>query len=196
MNTPADTPSPRPDHPTDNDILDVVDCDNQVIGQATRREIHEQGLRHRSVHIFVLNPQGHLYIQERAMDKDTFPGAHDSSAAGHVDAGEGYHEAARRELEEELGLAPSDLLNMMQVGELGASEDNGWEYVRFYLALTDRQPVPNPDEVADGAFYTLDEVEDLIVREDTHFAPTFRMLYFFYATELAPKMAQGVLFPK
>ncbi|MBI5137698.1 MAG: NUDIX domain-containing protein [Nitrospirae bacterium] len=184
----------RPPHPTDGDILDVVDAHNQVIGQATRREVHAQGLMHRSVHVFLLNPHGHLYIQQRAADKDTFPGAHDSSAAGHVDAGEGYHEAAARELREELGLAPGQISHMMQVGELGASAENGWEHVRFYLARTGHTPVPDPAEVAHGAFYPLDRVEDLIASPACHFAPTFRILYLFYATQLAPKVASGEIF--
>jgi len=128
------------------------------------------------------------------MDKDTFPGAHDSSAAGHLDAGEGYHEAAARELEEELDIAPEQVTHMMQVGELTACEDNGWEHVRFYLARTHHTPKPNPEEVAGGNCYTLDQVESLIARNDTHFAPTFRMLYFFYATELAPKVDSGAIF--
>ncbi|MFQ5508293.1 MAG: NUDIX domain-containing protein [Leptospirillia bacterium] len=179
--------------PTDHDILDVVDADNQVIAQASRREIHEQGLMHRSVHIFVINDDGHLYIQRRGADKETFPNALDSAAAGHLDSGEGYHEAAARELEEELGLT-SEQVNMFQVGELVATEDNGWEHVRFYLAHTRHEPVPNPDEVAGGAFYTLDQVEDLIADPANDFAPTFRMLYFFYSTELAPRVAAGDLF--
>jgi isopentenyl-diphosphate delta-isomerase type 1 len=186
--------APRPPHPTDGDLLDVVDAANQVIGRATRREIHDQGLMHRSVHVFVLDPAGRLYIQKRARDKDTFPGAHDSSAAGHVDAGEDYHACAARELEEELGLAPAHA-PLVQVGELAASEENGWEHVRFYLCRTAAEPVPNPAEVAHGAFYTLDEVEELIARADTHFAPTFRILYFFYVTQLAQRVARGEVFP-
>jgi len=178
---------------TDHEILDVVDTDNQVIGQATRKEVHEKGLMHRSVHIFMIDRDQRLYIQKRAESKETFPGAHDSSAAGHLEAGEGYHECAAREVEEELGLAPDQHV-MFQVGELGASEDNGFEHVRFYVAQTGHEPTPNPEEVAGGAFYTLDEVEDLIARDDTHFAPTFRILYFFYVTELAPRIQAGELF--
>jgi len=187
--------APRPGHPTDGDLLDVVDAANQVIGRATRREVHDQGLMHRSVHVFVLNPEGRLYIQRRALSKDTFPGAHDSSAAGHVDAGEDYHACAARELEEELGLKPEHA-HLVQVGELAASEENGWEHVRFYLCRTRAEPVPNPEEVAHGAFYTLDEVEELIAHPDTHFAPTFRILYFFYITQLAPRVQNGELLPE
>lgn len=185
--------SERTAYPSDHEILDVVDADNNVIGQATRREIHDRGLMHRSVHIFVINPEGRLYIQKRAANKESFPGAHDSSAAGHVNAGEGYHECAVREIEEELGLTASQI-EMFQVGELGATPDNGWEHVRFYLAKTEHQPVPNPEEVAHGAFYTLDEVEDLIAHPETHFAPTFSALYILYTTHLAPHVESGRLF--
>jgi isopentenyl-diphosphate delta-isomerase type 1 len=192
MTTPFPPPPPG-GFPTDHEVLDVVDAANQVVGQATRREIHDHGLMHRSVHVFVVDEGGRLYIQKRAEGKETFPGAHDSSAAGHVNAGEDYRDCAVRELEEELGLAP-DAAHLVQVGELAASEDTGWEHVRFYVARAAREPVPNPEEVAHGAFYTLDEVEALIARPDCVFAPTFRILYFFYATRLAPRVFSGELF--
>ena len=186
-------PDPARVYPTDHELLDVVDEHNNVTGQTTRREIHDNGLMHRSVHIFLVDHGGRLYIQKRADNKETFPGAHDSSAAGHVNAGEGYHESAVREMEEELGLSP-DQHEMFHVGELSANEDNGWEHVRFYISRTRHQPVPNPDEVAHGAFYTLDEVEDLIARGDTHFAPTFRMLFYLYTTCFARQVESGRLF--
>ena len=40
------------------EIYDVVDHDNRVTGQATRREIHEKSLLHRSVHTLVFDPEG------------------------------------------------------------------------------------------------------------------------------------------
>jgi len=186
-------PQYTPGHPSDQELLDVVDEHNQVIGQATRGECHSQGLMHRSVHIFLLNDDGHLYIQKRSAHKDTFAGAHDSSVAGHVDAGEGYYDCAIREMGEELGLS-ADQVELVQVGELGPSEDNGFEHVRFYLARTTHTPQPNPEEVAEGYFLTLDQVEDLIGQPETVFAPTFRILYFYYVTQLAPKVAEGLLF--
>ncbi len=178
---------------TDDEILDVVDCQNQVTGQASRREIHLNGWMHRSIHVFVLDRSGRLYIQKRSANKDTFAGAYDSAAAGHVEAGESYYDCAVRELQEELGLT-AEQVSMVQVGELAPSEDNGNEHVRFYLARTDATPVPNPDEVESGAFYTLDQVEALIASPGTLFAPTFRMLFFFYTTELAMQIADGSLF--
>ena len=56
------------------EIYDVVDADDHVIGQATRREIHKKGLRHRSVHILVFNQEGKLFLQKRSLLKDESPG--------------------------------------------------------------------------------------------------------------------------
>lgn len=45
-----------------------------------------------------------LLLQKRSDDKDAYPGCLDVSSAGHIPAGCGYIESARRELKEELGL--------------------------------------------------------------------------------------------
>ena len=85
------------------DIFDVVDEFDKVIGQKPRSEVHAEGLRHRAVHVLVFNEDNELFMQKRSKTKDTWPGAWDGSCTGHVDAGEDYKEAAHRELQEELG---------------------------------------------------------------------------------------------
>ena len=37
------------------EILEIVDNDNQVIGTAGRSEIHKRHLMHRAVHVFLFN---------------------------------------------------------------------------------------------------------------------------------------------
>ncbi|MDD5351407.1 MAG: 16S rRNA (adenine(1518)-N(6)/adenine(1519)-N(6))-dimethyltransferase RsmA, partial [Chthoniobacteraceae bacterium] len=80
--------------------FDIVDDHNEVIGQASRHEVHTQKLKHRAAHIFVFNAKGDLFLQKRSRWKDANPGKWDSSAAGHVNAGCGYDETAARELQE------------------------------------------------------------------------------------------------
>ena len=65
------------------ELLDVVDENDLIIGVKTRGEIHARGLMHRATHILVFNRQGDLFIQKRSMNKDNDPGLWDSSAAGH-----------------------------------------------------------------------------------------------------------------
>ena len=76
------------------EIFDVVNERDEVVGQLSRREVHRQGLMHRAVHILMFNSAGKVFLQKRSMKKDNFPGTWDSSAAGHVDTGEDYDECA------------------------------------------------------------------------------------------------------
>ncbi len=87
------------------EIFDVVNDHDEVIGQKPRNEIHRLRLKHRAVHVLVFNARGELFLQKRSMKKDCFPGTWDSSASGHLDSGENYDACAVRELKEELGLA-------------------------------------------------------------------------------------------
>ena len=86
------------------EIFDVVNERDEVIGQATRQEVHRLGLLHRAVHVLVFNSSGQVFLQKRSLKKDRQPGVWDSSASGHVDRGEDYDACAARELREEIGL--------------------------------------------------------------------------------------------
>jgi len=51
------------------EIFDVVDANDQVIGQQPRSEVHRLGLRHRAIHLLVFNAKGELFLQKRSMKK-------------------------------------------------------------------------------------------------------------------------------
>jgi len=85
--------------------LDIVNEDDNIIGQDTRENIHQHGLLHREIHVIVYNDKGEILFQKRAKDKDICGGLLDVSVGGHVDLGEDYEEAAIKELEEETGIS-------------------------------------------------------------------------------------------
>ncbi len=114
-----------------DELFDVVDVDNNVLRQATRKEVHEQNLMHRAVHILCFNKNRDCFLQKRSAFKDLNPSLWGSSAAGHLDAGEDAETAARRELKEELGIEEAKLI---PIGQLSPCEANGWEHVSVYLA--------------------------------------------------------------
>lgn len=165
------------------EILDVVDADDRVVGAMERREIHRKGLFHRSVHIFVLDRAGSLYLQRRSMKKEEHPGKWDSSASGHVARGESYQEAAVRELEEEIGLRASP----EPVLKIHACEETGMEHSMLFRvrpSATDSIPRPNPEEIAEGRFFSRAEIERGIAKTPETFAPSFRLLFRRYADEI------------
>ena len=155
------------------EILEIVNKDNQVTGRAPRSQIHAQQLRHRAVHIFLFNLHGELFLQKRAAQKEEFPGYYDSSAAGHVDPQESYADAALRELEEELGITAA----LKKIAEIPASRDNGWEFSVFYTAVSDAPISINPEEIAEGGFYPVDEIADWLARDGGLFTPAFKTLF-------------------
>jgi len=121
------------------ELLDIVDADDQVTGVATRGEIHARGLKHRAVHVLVLNKAGSVLLQKRSMQKDQCAGMWDTSCAGHVESGQSYQETAPRELQEELGFLPAEPLvyAIEYEGPFTAAEDEIDELRWFSQAEVD-----------------------------------------------------------
>ena len=83
----------------------IVDDEDNVIGAEFKEVAWRDGLRHRVVRIVLEDGKGNMLVQMRSKEKALFPSRWDTAAAGHVDADDpDYDEAARRELEEEIGL--------------------------------------------------------------------------------------------
>lgn len=89
---------------TADEILDIVDENDEVVGQAPRGEATARGLRHRCVFIEARDAEGRLFVHRRTPTKLVFPSHYDMFVGGVVGAGESYDEAALREAEEELGV--------------------------------------------------------------------------------------------
>jgi len=88
----------------DNRILNIINESDNIIGEATREDIHAKGLLHREIHVWLYNKNGEIFFQMRAKDKETFPGLLDASVGGHVEMGDSYEKTALKEVEEETGL--------------------------------------------------------------------------------------------
>jgi isopentenyl-diphosphate delta-isomerase type 1 len=161
------------------EYLEVVNEANQIIGTASRFEIHNKGLRHRSVHIFIFNSQGNLYLQLRAPHKDQYPDHWDSSAAGHTDPGESPQETAGRELMEELGLT----IPLTKVLEHTACPETGWEFVTLFEGRTDQPIHLNLDEATAGSFFSPEALKGLLADPLQKVAPGFRLLYNLFTNE-------------
>jgi len=154
----------------DGEIFDVVDENDQVTGQATRGEVHANGLLHRAVHVFVINRRGELLLQQRSLLKDAHPGVWDSSVSGHLDAGEDYAVAAVRELEEEMGITDAVPVEFARIAACPAT---GWEHVRLYRARYDG-PVRFPcAEIEAAQWFSPAEISAWVKARPEDFASGF-----------------------
>lgn len=153
-----------------DEMFDVVDEEDQVVGQETRDIVHRQDLLHRAVHIFVFNKRKELFLQKRSRLKDRHPGVWDSSAAGHLNAGEAYLETAIRELEEELGIVGEEL---QEIAAIKACAATGWEHVKLYLARHDGVVRFPCSEVEAGQWFSMDEIRAWVQARPEDFASGF-----------------------
>lgn len=142
------------------ELFEIVDENDVVIGTASRRECHgNPTLIHRVAHVLVVNAKGDMLLQKRSVHKDIQPGRWDTSVGGHLDPGESYHQAAVREMKEELGLAglPLTFLYKSKIRNEIESEN-----VATFLVRYDGEVDWNPREIDAVRYWTTEEIDAAI----------------------------------
>jgi len=144
------------------ELVDVVDEHDNVVGQTTRKDAQQKGTRHRGVAVMIVNDNGDLLVQKRGMNQKLAPGVFDTSSAGGVSAGESYEEAAVRELKEELGIA-IPLIDIAKIQEdhtiYGPKMNSIWH---LFLGKHNDKIHFNKEEVADVIFMNQEEIQKKI----------------------------------
>lgn len=161
-------PGLHPGSEAEESFAVVDDCDH-FLRSEPRAKVHGDNLRHRAVHILVFNEQTEVYLQKRSRWKDRHPGLWDSSAAGHVMAGEAYDQAAKRELREELGIEAV----LERIVKLPASERTSQEFIWLYCGRYDGEIFPNRSEIEWGRHFQPAMVTGWIASRPGDFAPGF-----------------------
>ena len=151
------------------EFFPVVDEEGNVIDKASRKLCHSGSfLLHPVVHLHVLNAEGELYMQKRADNKDIQPGKWDTSVGGHVDFGEPVNRALLREAREELGIECFEPKFMMRYKFVSKQEA---ELVHSFYTVYDGEIMPDPNEIAEGRFWSLSEINANLGKEI--FTPNF-----------------------
>jgi 16S rRNA (adenine1518-N6/adenine1519-N6)-dimethyltransferase len=153
----------------ETECFPVVDKQDRLVGAEPRSKVHGNNLRHRAVHIFIFNEIGEILLQKRSRWKDRHPLLWDSSAAGHLNAGEHYDFAAKRELQEELGIE----IRLRKVLKLPASERTGQEFIWLYCGQHQGKFKPNRGEIEAIRFFPPAIVTKWIAARPGDFAPGF-----------------------
>ncbi|NJC87344.1 MAG: NUDIX domain-containing protein [Desulfuromonas sp.] len=151
------------------ELFEIVDDDDNVIGTAPRSECHgNPALIHRVVHVLVVNGKGDMLLQKRSLHKDIQPGKWDTSVGGHLVPGESYHEAASREMGEELGLTGLPLTFLYKSKIRNAIES---ENIATFLTRYDGDVRWDEHEITAVRFWGADEIEAALGKEV--FTPNF-----------------------
>ena len=151
----VEQPRSRPAGDNPDEVFDLVNLDDQVIGQVRRGDAHrDPSLLHRSVQVLVFDADNRLLLQRRSQSKDLFPGYFCASASGHVASGETYESTAQRELREELGITAA--LTILDKTLIRTTPES--EMTAVYLARSAGPFHFHPTETDGGEFYTLPEI--------------------------------------
>jgi isopentenyldiphosphate isomerase len=162
------------------EIFDVVNDHDEVIGRRSRREVHRLGLMHRAAHVLVFNSRGQVFLQKRSLLKDRQPGVWDSSASGHAASGEDYDACARRELAEELGLVPDS--PPQRLFKLAASPETDQEHMWVYRCESEGPFTLDPAEISEGRWVSPGELTRWMRERPVDFASALVAIW--------PRMAQ------
>jgi isopentenyl-diphosphate delta-isomerase len=175
---PKETPEGRK-----REVLEVVDENCNPVTILSRESIHKKGFFHKTVHVFIFNEHGEIYLQKKSQAVDENPGLWTSSASGHVLAGESFLITAQRELKEELSIK----VKLEEVMRFPPSEETGKQCVVLFVGRTKKIPKPNPLEIEEGRFFPPEEVERLLKEQPKIFSPTFRFLWTKYCESISQK---------
>jgi isopentenyldiphosphate isomerase len=129
----------------ENEILDLVNDNDEVIGTITRGEmvranyISPKG-RIRFVNAFIVNKEGKVWVPKRGMHKKTSPGGLDFSVGEHMQSGETYEQGIARAFKEEANLDISKIKLVLIERQLPGEVNYG--FVKIYATFDYDGPDP------------------------------------------------------
>jgi len=154
-------------------LIDVVDENDKVVGKELKSVKPEKGFISRVVAIFIKDSQDKFIVCKRGAHKKVDAEKYDLAAFGNVDQGEDYHEAAPRELQEELGIT----CNLTMLDKF--YQENMHKGTKFrifcgvFLGTTDEEPKLN-HEVTEFRKMSFEEIEQEMAADPEKFCQGFR----------------------
>jgi len=183
----------------------LLDTNDTIIGSDTKKNCHlldanNQTLLHRAFSVFLFAPDGRLLLQKRSSEKITFPSYWANTCCSHPlydlpgeqDGADGVIVAARRKLEQELGIKPaqvpaSSFTFLTRVHYQSPCDDKWGEHEIDYVLIC--QPGcqievnPNPNEVAEAKWFTSEEMKQWMATHTTaatrteQISPWYRIIH-------------------
>ena len=139
----------------------LVDEKDGEIGRMEKMEVHQKALLHRAFSVFIFNEKGEMLIQKRAFNKYHSPDLWTNACCSHPQPGDETLAAASKRLQEEMGFTTK--LEKAFDFIYKAPFDNGlteYEFDHVLVGTYQGSIVPNPDEVADFCYMSLDAIQN------------------------------------
>lgn len=165
---------------TQDEYLDLVDENDMVIGSKKRSEVYAENLSNfRVVNAFVVNSNGEIWIPRRTATKRIFPLCLDMSMGGHVDSGETYEQALKREIQEELSVE-IDAVPHRLLGHLTPRKDGVSAFMNVYEVQLAHSPDFNKDDFSEYFWLTPNEILKRVASGEKAKSDLLKLVKIFY----------------
>ena len=175
----------------------VVDENDKVIDSVSKIDCHRgKGIRHRAFSVLIFDSEDRLLMQQRSIEKITFPGIWANSCCSHPldienengDEIEGVIHASKRKMFQELGI-PEKVSSSWDYNHIGRFEyscrwDDEWiEHEIDHVLIVRASPELsiNENEIMDTKWLTHEEINQMLEGENewknSIIAPWFRMIW-------------------
>jgi isopentenyl-diphosphate delta-isomerase len=158
--------------------LILVNEQDEPIGQMEKMEVHRKGLLHRAFSVFIFNEKGEMLLQQRAAKKYHSPNLWSNACCSHPVVGEEIDFAANKRLQEELGF-DTEIQEKFQF--IYKTEfDNGLtehEYDHVFTGVYNGEILPNPEEVGDYCYMTMDAIEESLLSHPAKYTSWFTIAF-------------------
>lgn len=155
----------------------LVDHEDNQIGLEEKLKAHQNGGKlHRAFSIFIFNKAGQTMLQQRALTKYHGGGLWSNTVCSHQRAGESAVQAAHRRLVEEMGF-DCDMREVFAF-EYEAEMDKGLtehEYDHVIFGNYESDPKPNPEEVQDWKWISLDSLKEDLKKHPESYTPWLKI---------------------
>tara|TARA_B110000238_G_scaffold192291_1_gene227474 strand:- start:1356 stop:1871 length:516 start_codon:yes stop_codon:yes gene_type:complete len=156
----------------------LVDTSDNPIGTMPKMEAHEKAALHRAFSVFIINNEGQLMLQQRALHKYHSPGLWTNTCCSHQRLGETNLEAGARRLQEEMGFETplEELFSFIYK----APFDNGLtehELDHILLGYYDAVPEINEEEVASWKWMDLEQVAEEKKTKPENYTVWFKIIF-------------------
>lgn len=162
-----------------------INDQNEIIGETTITEAKQNGWPRRIARVFIFDEAGNMLLQKRNANAPAFPGLWDQSAGGHIDVGESGIVAATREMQEEIGV-DTKLTTVVEGYKPEDFPEHVFNYVYRGVISAETVIVPDPDEVSEVRWLSVQEFEVWLKEEPELFVPPFIHTWKIFRDKLIP----------
>lgn len=155
----------------------LINEQDEVLGVMDKQQAHFSGLLHRAFSVFIFNSKGEMLLQKRASGKYHSPNQWTNAVCSHPRKDESYLEAAKRRLNEELGISADIQEKFYFIYKAKVGEDL-WEHEKdhVFTGIYEGDFSLNFEEVSEVRYISMENLETELEKNPENYTEWFKII--------------------